>query len=273
MITPSLPLDSGTVKVGGLDFSLQGALGALDPHQTPLGKYFGINGNTDLAAGQPMQPGFYSNVTHAPAGRVHGVTLDSAHYTDVGTLDPVIAQPSNEWEHDWAEPAFTGEGWWPPRPLSLQNATAGRAFTDTVLTHLGQYNGQTGEQRLYDGMSLSVYYSSSPDWTPPGITYVGERMDPQGGVTIVKVGARDLSGILGGLVTYTTGDGEWHSQVLVYQPEMDKWTAEVPAAMATLYFVQVMDKAGNVSVADNKGRYYESPGRDKTYLPLIFKAK
>ena len=68
VITPSLPLGGEAVKVGGLDFSLQGALGALDEHQTTHGTYFGINGNTDLAAGQPMQPGFYSDVTHAPPG-------------------------------------------------------------------------------------------------------------------------------------------------------------------------------------------------------------
>ena len=99
VITPSLPLDGGTVKVGGLDFSLQGALGALDLHQTADGTYYGINGkHRSRVAGQPMQPGFYSNVTHASAGRAHGITLDSAHYADVGTLNPVIAQPSNEWD-------------------------------------------------------------------------------------------------------------------------------------------------------------------------------
>jgi len=271
VITPSLPLGGGTVKVGGLDFSLQGALGALDQHQTTSGTYFGINGNTDIAAGQPMQPGFYSDVTRAPAGRAHGVTLDSAHYADIGSLDPVIAQPSNEWDNDWAEPAFTDEGWSPARPLSLQNISAGRGFTDTVRTQLGQYNGQTGEQRLYDGMSLGVYYSSSPDWTPPEITYVGERVDPQGGVTVVKVGAWDLSGIFGGMATYTKGDGQWHSQELVYDAGMDKWIAQIPATHNMLYFVQVVDKAGNVSVANNKGRYYGLLGYE-TYLPLIIKA-
>jgi hypothetical protein len=273
VITPSMPLNGGPVKIGGLDFSLQGALGALEQHQTPLGTFYDINGNTDLAAGQPMQPGFYSNVTHAPAGRVHGVTMDSAHYADLGVLNPVIAQPSNEWDNDWAEPPFTSEGWWPPRPLSLQGVAAGRAFTDTVLTQLGQYNGQTGAQRLYDGMSMSVYYSTSPDWTPPEITYVGERVEASGGSAIVKVGARDLSGILGGLVTYTQGDGKWHSQALAYHPATDKWTAQVPATTPARYFVQIVDKAGNVAVADNKGRYYELPGHNTTYLPLILKTR
>jgi hypothetical protein len=272
VITSSLPLDGGPVKVGGLDFSLEGALGALDKYQTSLGTYFGINGNTDLAAGQPMQPGFYSDVTHAAAGRVHGVTLDSAHYADKGTLDPVVAQPSNEWDNDWAEPAPTGEGWWPSRPLSLQNITAGRTFTDTVLTQLGQYNSQTGEQRLYDGMSLGVYYSSSLDWTPPDITYVGERVDAQNKVTIVKVGAQDMSGILSGTATYTRGDGQWRSEELIYNPDMDKWIAQIPATTGVHYFVQVVDKAGNVSVAHNKGRYYELPGNE-TYLPLILRGQ
>jgi hypothetical protein len=144
VITSSLPLGGGEVKVGGLDFSLRGALGAIQEHETTNGSYFSINGNTDLAAGQPMQPGFYSDVTHALAGRVHGVTLHSAHYADLGSVDPVIAQPSNEWDNDWAEPAFTDEGWSPAVPISLQNVTTGRAATDKVLAQLGQYNGQTG---------------------------------------------------------------------------------------------------------------------------------
>ena len=91
-------------------------------------------------------------------------------------------------------------------------------------------------------------------------------------MTVIKVGARDLSGILGGMATYTRGDGQWHSQALVHDPDMDKWTAQIPATYNILYFVQVADAAGNVSVADNKGRYYGLPGQE-TYLPLIIKAK
>jgi len=122
-------------------------------------------------------------------------------------------------------------------------------------------------------MSLGVYYSNSPDWTPPEITYVGERVDSPRGVAIVKVGVEDpLSGVLGGMVTYTKGDGQWHSQDLAYDPVLDKWTGEIPATSNTLYFVQVVDKAGNVGVADNKGRYYALPGHD-TYLPVVIKMK
>lgn len=273
-ITPSLPLGGEGVRVGGLDFSLQGALGALDEHHTTHGTYFGINQNTEVVAGQPMQPGFYSNVTHAPAGQVHGVTMDSAHYADIGSLDPVIAEPSNEWDNDWAEPAFIGEGWSPAHPLSLQNLATGRAFTDTVLAQLGQYNSQTGEQRLFDGMTVGVYYSSSPDWTPPDITYVGERRDPQRGVAKVKVDAKDLSGILSGIVTYTKGDGYWQSANLAYTAAAAKWMVEIPAGPQTRYYVQMVDRAGNVTVADNKGRYYDIGWQTSdSYLPLLIKGR
>jgi hypothetical protein len=256
------------VKVGGLNFSLAGALGALDKHQTTSGTYYGVNGNTNVAAGQPMQPGFYTDATHAAAGRVHGVTLDGAHYSDIGSLDPVVAQPSNEWDNNWAEPALSSDGWSPAQPLSVESVTTGRAFTDTVLAQLGQYNGQTGGQRLYDGMSVGVYYSSSPDWTSPQITYVGDRMDLAHRVTVIKVDAQDLSGILKAVVTYTKGDNQWHSQDLTYDEGTGKWTGEIPAISNVLYFVQAVDKAGNVGVADNKGRYYQLPG-SSVYLPVI----
>ena len=39
-----------------------------------------------------------------------------------------------------------------------------------------------------------------------------------------------------------------------------------------LYFVQVVDRAGNVTVANNKGRYYELPGYE-IYLPVIMKTQ
>ena len=182
----------------------------------------------------------------------------------------MIAQPSNEVEDNWAEPAFTGEGWWPANPTIVHNVSPGRAFTDTVLTQLGQFNNQLGQQRLYDSMNLDVYYSTSPDWDGPEITYVGERADPARAAASVKVEAHDISGILRGKVTYTAGDGNWKSADLVYSPTAAKWVAEIPATSSTRYFVQMVDGAGNVTVADNKGRYYAVEGLGvKRYLPIV----
>lgn len=89
-------------------------------------------------------------------------------------------------------------------------------------------------------------------------------------VAAVKVGAEDISGILSGLVTYTDGGGEWHSADLAYAPALAKWVAEIPAALSTRYFVQMVDGAGNVTVADNKGRYYAVAFAGvKRYLPAM----
>jgi hypothetical protein len=100
---------------------------------------------------------------------------------------------------------------------------------------------------------------------------VGERAGPTPGKTTIKVGADDpLSDVLGGQVTYTTGDGQWHSAELVYDDSLEKWTTEIPTAPHSLYFVQVVDNAGNVAVADNKGRYYALPDYD-IYLPVTLK--
>jgi hypothetical protein len=279
-ITNSLPLDSGPVRVGSVQFNLAGSLGALDGHQTTDGSFFGINQNTEMVAGQPMQPGFHADVTHPSSGRVHGVMLSSGHYSDTGAIDPVIANPIARWVNQlvtetvpgfYSEPTYAQDGWWPANPLDVQNLSSTGGSADTLQAHLGQYNGQTGEQRLYDGMDLDLYYSDSPDWSKPTVSYVGERADAQRQVAQIKVAASDLVGILGGKVTYTQGDGQWQSLDLAYDAARDKWVAEIPLTAQTRYYVQVADKAGNVTVADNKGRYYDVGAAEAVplYLPLL----
>ncbi len=271
-ITSSLPLESGPVRIGSLDFNLSGSFGALDEHQTTDGTFFDIDRSTQVIAGQPIQPQFSSDVTASASGRVHGAILRSGHYTETATLDPLVAQPVNEWipAEDWAEPAFAGEGWLPARPMGVQNLSSAGSAADTLVTQLGQYNGQLQQERLYDSMNLDLYYSDSPDWTGPGITYVGERVDERRGIATVKVEATDLSGVLGGVVTYAHDDGQWHSIDLTYDAARMKWIAEIPAAPGNLYYVQMADNAGNVTVSTNKGRYYSIPAPlNRVYLSYI----
>jgi hypothetical protein len=271
-ITTTLPLDAGPVRIGGLSFSLNGSFGALDPHQTTDGTFYGINQGVQVVAGRPVQPQFTANVTAPGTGRVHGIILNSARYSETATLNPLVSQPVNEWvpPEQWAEPPVTRDGWQPGRPLALQNLTTPRGAADTLLTQLGQFHGETGAARLYDSMDLALLYSDSPDWTPPQIAYVGERIEAASRVATVKVEAHDLSGILGGKVTYTIGDGQWRSVDLAYDAALAKWTAGIPASPATRYFVQMIDMAGNVAIADNKGRYYDTPSQFRPqFLPLI----
>jgi len=84
-------------------------------------------------------------------------------------------------------------------------------------------------------------------------------VDPARGVATVKVEATDLVGILKGKVTYTQGNGQWQSVDLAYNTSamQGKWVAEIPVTSGTRYYVQMVDNAGNVTVANNKGRYYD----------------
>jgi len=98
-------------------------------------------------------------------------------------------------------------------------------------------------------------------------------VDLHQGVIRVKVKAGDMSGIRGGKVIYTPGDGQWSSLDLTYDPDAMRWMTEIPAIQAVLYYVQVVDTAGNVTTANNKGRYYsvgESIGQ--VYLPVLLAA-
>ncbi|MSP12519.1 MAG: hypothetical protein EXR62_06130 [Chloroflexi bacterium] len=273
-ITTTFALASGPVRTGFLNFNLAGSFSALDEHQTTDGTYFGINQITQVAAGQPVQPQFFANVTAPIAGRAHGAIMTTGRYTETATVDPLIARPVNEWvpREEWTEPVLDHDGWLPTRPVALQNLSSGASFTDTLLTQLGQYNGQTQHERLYDSMSIELYYSSSSDWTGPQITYVGERIDLARQIAAVKVEAIDPSGVLGGKVTYTRGNGQWQSIDLQYDAARMKWVTEIPAQPGLLYFVQMLDTAGNVTVSDNKGRYYNVEV-SQAYLPFATKGR
>jgi hypothetical protein len=105
-------------------------------------------------------------------------------------------------------------------------------------------------------------------------------LDETAGTGFIKVEATDGSRIIRVVVAYTDGQGTWHSQDLVYDDVMHKWTGVISGTVETQYFVQVVDGAGNVAIAYNKEQYHRllppvpliggrSP--DVVYLPLIVK--
>ncbi|MFN8474916.1 MAG: pre-peptidase C-terminal domain-containing protein [Anaerolineae bacterium] len=273
-VTQNLPLDVGPVHLGNVNISLPASLSALDEHHATDGVFYGINRSTTVEAGQPVQPKFYANVTSSSTGRVHGVVLHSGHYSDTATLDPLVSQPVHEYLAPrslyWAEPPLQSDGWLPAQPATLQNLVSPAGETDMLVTQLGQYDAQGLRERLYDNLNLDLYYSDSPDWTGPTITYVGEQVDAGRQIAGIKVEGTDLSGILGGMVTYTQGAGQWDSVALAYDAARMKWVADIPATRNTLYYVQLVDRAGNVSAATNKGHYYSLPDASRyVFLPYL----
>jgi hypothetical protein len=63
----------------------------------------------------------------------------------------------------------------------------------------------------------------------------------------------------------------WQSADLAYNSLTDRWEGNVAGLNAqTNYFVQAVDKAGNVSMSANKGLFF-APERHDIYLPVVMK--
>jgi hypothetical protein len=86
------------------------------------------------------------------------------------------------------------------------------------------------------------------------------------------VSAQDTSGIQRVVMVYTQDGGTWQSRVLD-RVAPDRWETHLTGlADRFIYFVQVVDGAGNVTVTSNKGLFFE-PTRNDIYLPLVMKSR
>ncbi len=282
VVTSGAPLPLNGLGEGHLELGLAQSFASLGETHTADGTFFDLDGHIHLGAGEPIQPKFFADVSMPDAGRAHGVIFTGGTYTDTAAFDPVVVQPINEDVTSTVEPAFEAPGWYPPVPFALHNS-ATISGTETLVTAMGQYNSVGRVERIYDRMSFDVYYSDSYDWWEPIILSVDGVLDFRsltdfgslGGVGRIKVEAIDASDVHGVVAVYTDGSGTQVSQDLSYNSETLKWTGEIPATKETKFYVQVVDGAGNVATADNKGIWYTleavEAGPRVVYLPLVLK--
>jgi hypothetical protein len=72
-------------------------------------------------------------------------------------------------------------------------------------------------------------------------------------------------------MAYTQDGNLWQSRELNYVPFQDHWETHFAALGGQfIYFIQVVDGAGNVTVTSNKGLFFE-PKRPGIYLPLVLR--
>lgn len=279
-INTTAPSAFGPVSVGSLDFGLPGALGAFGETTTVQGSILALDESSSFEVGQPIQPRFYAPLSAANAGSLHGIILRSGVYSDVTGFDPVIAQPLNEYVIPAAEPAFDAPGWHPALPFLVRSNSSISTTAQVLVASLGQFDSASGTERLYDQLAFDAFYSNSPDTIPPTITHVDGVLGPGAGTARIKVETDDSSGILKVVAAYTTDQGTWQSGELAYDAVMWKWTGTIPATVQTRFFVQVVDRAGNVAVDNDKGRYRAlfAPlppvgglPSGRVYLPLLMK--
>jgi len=281
-LTSTTPSAFGNVDVGQLSFGLVGSFGAFDESSTPDGQFLALNDNVHFGAGEPIQPRFFASLAAPPRESLRGVLFLGGVYSDVVNFDPVVALPLNEYITSTAEPAFSTAGWHPAVPFQVRASDTVSTTRESVVTLLGQYNSATNTERLYDRMNFATYFSASQDAVPPAITHVDGVLYPSSNQGALKIEAADPSGIIRVVVAYTDGQQAWHSQDLLFDSATYKWTGVVTATIATRYFVQAVDGAGNVAVDDNKGQYYGflpplplATGHNPTriYLPQVQKGR
>jgi hypothetical protein len=284
------PTAFGEIAQGSAGYQLPGSFGSFGAETDDDGFTYTLDGNVAFSAGDPLLPLYYTDVSAPAVGELRGAVFLGGVYSDTESVDPVIALAENEYVTDKSEPGFTDEGFYPAAPMTVRSSANISGTEDTLVLSLGQFRSDavpgaaglhqdTGVVRVFDQMSFGTYYSDSPDRNAANIVSIDGVLDPVAGTGQIKVEANDSSGIHRVLVAYTAGQGQWLSKDLNFEPATQKWTGVISGTTTTLFFVQVVDQAGNVAVNENKGRYYPlspppplAPGRQvgsRVYLPVV----
>jgi hypothetical protein len=246
---------SNQTNVGSFGYGLPGSFGAFGTDEGNPDYKLNLDGNVVFEAGAPIQPGYFRDLSAPNAGNLRGVLFRGGVYSDTVAAAP-IALAYNEYITDTTTPAFNADGWYPSVPFGVQSSAFDPALRDTVVLALGQYDSETGAQRVFDQMSFDTYYSNNADRSLAEIGHVDAVLDSAAGKGNFKIEATDSSGVSRVVIAYTEGTGAWSSADLVYDPLAAKWTGTITATANTRYFVQVVDGAGNIAIDDNKGRYH-----------------
>lgn len=258
-------------------------------HQTENGTYYTTSGLVDSNVFEPLQPMEWDKLENSVARTqdmfAHGVLMLSGKYGDKRNFDPVIDSPidlnsDQDSRKAGPEPEFSAENFYPALPCQFNKiVTLGDQRKQMLVLTPGQYDSQTQTERLFDNMTVDVYYSNSNDETAPTISTLSQA--EQGNQVRVSVPVTDNIGVQRVVVTYTTGprddglgnfSGEWLSVELTLNGN-NTWSGTIPAGNNTSFFIQAVDTAGNVAVDDNNGRYFTagtSP-TESIYLPLVIR--
>lgn len=239
---------------------------------TPAGDYFAADDGTISRPGRPVQPRFTWGIQE-PELAAHGALWVTATYTEFHNFDPVITRPLTD--TTGPEPAFPFDLWAPARLHTINRLQTADGTSEQLVVIPGQFkndhpaSGLTyGVERRYDSLTYDLYYSTSPDWTPPTIWQVHYEKTALGAEFWVDV--TDPSGIERVVVTYTTGDGEWETAELQLV-EGFSWQALMPFFEPdTLDFVvQAVDGAGNVAMSVDKGRLFGRRSHTFYLVPVM----
>ena len=241
-------LGDGALTTNHIDFELP----PLEKVTTENGDYYKLGEQIHAVAGESIQPKLPFNVSTSGT-QAHGLVFKNGVYSDVISFDPVIEEGFTLTLQSGVTSTFTTTNWYPADFFQLNTLNDGAEATLVIL--IGQYMGSetNGTLPLYQEVSFDIYYhTDSDDWTQPTISHITSELN--GSTATVTVATSDTSGIETVVVAYTDGTGSWQSNDLTDGGEA--WSGTFTANENTQFFVQAVDKAGNVAVDDNDGQYY-----------------
>ncbi|MFZ4655800.1 MAG: right-handed parallel beta-helix repeat-containing protein [Caldilineaceae bacterium] len=230
-----------------------------------------------LLPGQPLLPSASIAIT-LPQTIARGVLFTGGRYTTESGFDPVIAQAVTATVHSiTADPPYTVTTWQPADWQTINSIRTPEGRAQRLVVTPSQYRAVTasiGEVRRFTEMHYTLYYTTTRDTLPPAIWQVMDSITSDGSKRTVIVEASDFSEVMAVVVAYTLGDGEWKSLALT-QTGTDQWSGSLDNLQTLEYFVQAVDRGGNVAVHDNKGSYFPNRATSsvKLFLPMIVRSQ
>ena len=264
---PALPPPdpSGAPGVSAAGFDVQPVHTAVT---TDRGRYWTADGRDPIATHfRPIQPRTDRDVTPTDGAVVHGALITALASTDVTDVNPVLSRPTidlaaHEPETGPSDVAF---------PATLQRVQD-YAAPDGRHVRLNLAAGQflsnpsdpeeRGVQRLFTRIAGNVLRSRSTDFAPPRIDDVATVK--AGGNVTFDVTTPDTD-VTSGLALYQDSAGVWRSAGLTVAGGHARGSGPLPgdAQAAGVAFVQLVDAAGNVGLATDKGEGFAlSPASD-----------
>ena len=195
----------------------------------------------------------------------HGAVLINATAVVSDSFDPLVTVPVTDLV--MSEPKFVAEGWFPADVWGVN-----RMGDDPRLVIIpAQFKGDQNEGvlRRFDTLEFRVYYTdtTSLDYAGPIVWEVDGRM--VGTQADIWVTTEDASGVQGIVLVYTQDGLQWQSLSLT-QVGQDQWEAHLSGLTGpVMFFVQVVDGAGNVTITSNKGLFFEP--KHPVYMPLVIR--
>lgn len=267
---PLASLGDTQVVTGKLAIDVAGTLGSVVGYQlvgSSDGDYIALDGVVSGEPGQPVQPQHYYDVS-VQQQKVRSALVMNATFTVKENFAPLVASPYNEYFTNTvaiAQSLSDPLAWY---PAQLTN-TRSDGYTSSLVSTLGQYNPANRQLRLYEQLDTELYYSTSTDQTAPDVTVIDGLFHKDSGTIAVKVDAEDSSGIQRVVVSYldavTSANTRIHSVDLTFNADAHKWIGAFPAGETTQFFIQVVDKAGNMRTDTNKGRYYSAGKANESF--------